>query len=413
MSRSASDDNQSLTVLVLNSGSSSVKFSLYGVGGPTKQPTEKRMMRGSIERIGLKSSIFRTRNERDETVVERHEDVHDHDQAFDLLFSAIGRLSIKSSPDAVGHRIVHGGNHFVEPRVATQEVMKSLVALTPLAPDHLPHEIKAMKAVERSYPALPQVVCFDTAFHRHMPDVAKMYPLPRFLWGEGARRYGFHGLSYEYIMAELAKQAEYGAGLGRIVIAHLGNGASMAAVKDGKGIDTTMGLTPAGGLMMGTRPGDLDPGVVLYLLQEKGLRASTVNDIINQHSGLLAVSARTPDMHELLSIETTDAHAAEAVNLFCYQAKKFLGALAAALGGIDLFVFTGGIGENAPGVRERICDGLQFLGVEIDPDANRAGRSVISVPGGRVVVRVMKTDEDLMIARHTRHLIGRMQVATG
>jgi acetate kinase len=366
---------------------------------------ERRQARGAIERIGLRSGIFRAVDARGETLVERHEDVRDHDKAFAFLFAWLRDSS--AEPDAVGHRIVHGGNAFVQPHLVTEKLVKTLLGLTHLAPDHLPHEVRAITTVKRSYPALPQVACFDTAFHRHMPRAARMYPLPRFLEGEGVRRYGFHGLSYEYIMAELAGEAGPEAARGRLIIAHLGNGASMAAVRDGKSVDTTMGFTPAGGLMMGARSGDLDPGVILYLLEEKGLRPSTVNDMVNQHAGLLAVSARTSDMEELLSVEAADPHAAEAVMLFCYQAKKFAGALAAVLGGLDTLVFTGGIGENAPEVRAAICSGLEFLGVEIDAGANRANQGVISGQGSRVVVRVMKTDEELMTARHTFNLLRR------
>ena len=353
---------------------------------------EQRRVRGAVERVGLRSGIFRAENARGETLVERHEDVQDHDKAFDVLFAWLCGSS--AAPDAVGHRIVHGGDAFVEPHTVTEELVRMLLRLTPLAPDHLPHEIRAIRAVKRSYPALPQVACFDTAFHRHMPRLARMYPLPRFLEREGVRRYGFHGLSCEYIMAELEKEAGKEAAGRRIIIAHLGNGASMTAVRNGKSMDTTMGFTPAGGLMMGTRPGDLDPGVMLYLLEEKGLRPSTVSDMVNQHAGLLAVSARTSDMEEFLSAETTDPHAAEAVMLFCYQASKFVGALAAVLGGLDTLVFTGGIGENAPAVRAAICSGLEFLGIEIDPAANRANMPIISAGGSRVSVRVMKTDEE-------------------
>ncbi len=364
---------------------------------------EQRQAGGAIERIGLNSGIFRAVNARGETLVERHEDVKDHDKALALLFAWLRDAS--AQPDAVGHRIVHGGNAFVQPHPVTDKLVKALVGLTPLAPDHLPHELRAIMAVRRSYPGLPQVACFDTAFHRHMPRAARIYPLPRFLEGEGVRRYGFHGLSYEYIMAELAKEAGPEAARGRLIIAHLGNGASMAAVKDGKSVDTTMGFTPAGGLMMGARSGDLDPGVILYLLEEKGLRPSTVNDMVNEHAGLLAVSARTSDMEELLSVKAADPHAAEAVMLFCYQAKKFAGALAAVLGGLDTLIFTGGIGENAPAVRAEICSGLEFLGIGIDAGANGANAPVISAVGSRVVVRVMKTDEELMTARHTFNLL--------
>ncbi|MGD0232025.1 MAG: acetate/propionate family kinase [Syntrophorhabdales bacterium] len=391
-----------MTILTVNSGSSSVKFALFEMGR-----TEKRHLTGEIDRIGLKGSLFATRNADGQILEERHQNVFDHNAALDLLFEWLRTSSPASPPDAVGHRIVHGGSQFLQPHIVTAELVTALGRLTPLAPDHLPHELKAIRAVMRSYPALAQVACFDTAFHRHMPKVARLYPLPRFLWTEGVRRYGFHGLSYEYIMGELDKEAGTDAARGLVIVAHLGNGASMAAVREGKGIDTTMGFTPDGGLMMGTRPGDLDPGVILYLLQEKGLRPATVADIISRHSGLQAVSAMTSDMSELLRVEGAAGHAAEAIALFCYQAKKFAGAMAAALGGLDTFIFTGGIGENAPEVRERICDGLEFLGLTIDRAANAANKGIISRAGSRVIARVMKTDEELMIARHAATLLGK------
>ena len=295
----------------------------------------------------------------------------------------------------------------MEPHTVTEELVRMLLRLTPLAPDHLPHEIRAIRAVKRSYPALPQVACFDTAFHRHMPRLARMYPLPRFLEREGVRRYGFHGLSCEYIMAELEKEAGKEAAGRRIIIAHLGNGASMTAVRNGKSMDTTMGFTPAGGLMMGTRPGDLDPGVMLYLLGRKGAAAFDGQRHGEPACGSPGRLCKDVRHEELLSAETTDPHAAEAVMLFCYQAGKFVGALAAVLGGLDTLVFTGGIGENAPAVRAAICSGLEFLGIEIDPAANRANMPIISAGGSRVSVRVMKTDEEWMTARHTFNLLQR------
>lgn len=364
------------------------------------------VLRGAIGRIGLKAGSFRVGDRTGHALVEKHQDIADHDTAFDLLFQWLGEFLPDLSLDAVGHRVVHGGARFVQPHIVTGDVIASLAQLIPLAPDHLPHELKAIRAMERwSYPGLVQIVCFDTAFHQYMPRVARLYPLPRFLEQEGVQRYGFHGLSYEYVMSELDREAGREAATGRVIAAHLGNGVSMAAVNEGRGVETTMGFTPAGGLMMGTRPGDLDPGVVLYLLEEKHLRPSTVNEMLNRHSGLLAVSGITSDMQELLKLEATEKHAAEAIALFCYQARKFAGALAAVLGGVDIIVFTGGIGENAPAIRERICEGLEFLGVEIDGAANSANRNIISRPGSPVTVRVIKTDEELMIARHTYRLV--------
>lgn len=386
-----------LRILTVNSGSSSVKFSLY--------EGEEMIFEGSINRIGLKGSLLSVRGQEGRVLEERHTDIADHDAAFSTLFAWLRGLSPDTFLDAVGHRIVHGGNRFLQPHLVTAEAVETLTRLIPFAPDHLPDEIRAIRAVERLYPSLAQVACFDTAFHRHMPEVARMYPLPRFLWREGVRRYGFHGLSYEYIMEELAREAGPEKAHGRVLVAHLGNGASMAAVRGGRGVETTMGFTPSGGLMMGTRPGDLDPGVLLYLLEEKGMRPSTVSDIVNQHAGLQAVSGMTSDMRELLVLEATEAHAAQAIDLFCYSAKKAVGALTAVLGGLDTMVFTGGVGEHAPIIRERICSGLEFLGIAIDTTLNDTNREIISRVGSPVCVRVMRTDEELMIARHTAGLI--------
>jgi acetate kinase len=283
-------------------------------------------------------------------------------------------------------------------------VVADLRALVPIDPNHLPQAIAAIEAVGRAYPAVPQVVCFDTAFHGRMPRVAKLYALPRRLVEEGIIRYGFHGLSYEYVVDEL-RRVDRAAYEGRVVVAHLGNGASMAAVKEGVGVDTTMGFTPTGGLVMGTRSGDLDPSVPLFLLEERDLTPTEVSDLVNKRAGVLGVSGTSADMRDLLEREAYDGHAAEAVALFCYQAKKFLGALAAALGGLDALVFTGGIGEHAAPVRGRVCEGLGFLGIRLDPDRNAAHAPIISSDDAAVTVRVVPTDEDLMVARHTRRLI--------
>ncbi len=251
----------------------------------------------------------------------------------------------------VGHRLVHGGAVHVKPQLVSSALIEDLKQLIPLAPDHLPDEIKGLEEVHRLLPDLPQIACFDTAFHRRMPEIAQRYALPRPLYHEGLRRYGFHGLSYEYILQELAKEAGAPAAQGKLIIAHLGNGASMAAIEGGRSLDTTMGLTPAGGLVMSTRSGDLDPGVILYLLQEKGMTPAAVNHLINHQAGLLGISGISSDMQDLLAQADKKADAALAVEIFCYQARKFVGALAAALGGLDTLIFTGGIGENSAAIR--------------------------------------------------------------
>jgi len=300
---------------------------------------------------------------------------------------------------------VHGGEKHKKPSLITETLIKSLKNLIPFAPDHLPHQIKAIQSLHKLYPKLKQVACFDTSFHRNMPKPAKMFAIPRELYQQGVQRYGFHGLSYEYILSELKQIEIKSADSGRIIIAHLGNGASMAAVKDGRSLDTTMGFTPAGGLMMSSRSGDLDPGILIYLLKEKHLKIDRLNELINQQSGLTGISGITSDMKVLIEKQKKEPHAAEAIELFCYQAKKCLGALTAVLGGIDLLIFTGGIGENAPEIRERICNQLDYLGIYLDKTLNEQNASVISIKDKPVIVRVIKTNEELMIGRHTRKII--------
>jgi len=304
----------------------------------------------------------------------------------------------------VGHRLVHGGLKYVYPHVITPELLASLQKLIPLAPGHLPQALRTIETVRQWYPDLKQVACFDTAFHRQMPEVAQMYALPGNLQRKGIIRYGFHGLSCQYLIQELKRQAGEEVD-GRVIIAHLGNGASMTAVRHGKSVDTTMGFTPAGGLVMSTRSGDLDPGVLVYLLEEKGVKVSELNEMVNRKSGLLGVSGISSDMKDVLDKEKEDPRAAAAVNLFCYQAKKFLSALAGALGGLDTLIFTAGVGENAPPIRWRICEGLEFLGIRLDSDLNDANAPVISQQDRPCVVRVMHTDEDLMIARQTNGFV--------
>jgi acetate kinase len=366
--------------------------------------TETPELRAEASRIGGRGGL-RLADARGETLDEVRDDLPDHSAALDALMSRLRDRGLdRDDLAAVGHRIVHGGDRHREPQRVTPELVADLRALVPIDPNHLPQAIAAIEAVGRAYPAVPQVACFDTAFHSRMPRVARLYALPSRLAEEGIIRYGFHGLSYEYVMEEL-RRLDREAAAGRVVFAHLGNGASMAAVRGGVGVDTTMGFTPTGGLVMGTRSGDLDPSVPLFLLEERGLTPIEVSDLVNKQAGLLGVSGTSADMRDLLDREPDDRRAGEAVALFCYQAKKFLGALAAALGGLDALVFTGGIGEHAAPVRERVCEDLEFLGIRLDPDRNRAHAPVISSDGTRVTVRVIPTDENLMVARHTRRLV--------
>lgn len=383
---------------------------------------ERLDLSASIERIGLSGGHILVSDAKGVALFEQSRDLPNHTAALQTFLTWLKEQRSGDDLDAVGHRVVHGGSKYSEPQLISHELVAELRRLVPIDPLHLPQAIDSIEITSRIYPEIPQVACFDTAFHRHMPRVAQMYALPRHLWDEGVIRYGFHGLSYEYIMQELRRLDSAGA-RGRVVIAHLGNGASMAAVRDGIGIDTTMGFTPSGGLVMGTRTGDLDPGVLLYLLESQGMSPAAVNELVNRQSGLLGVSGISADMHDLLdsmergtdSQSTLRGHgedspavrAAEAVDLFCYQARKFVGALVAALGRLDTLVFTAGIGEHAAPVRERVCSGLEYLGIDLDQARNANHAAIISRDGSAVTVRVMKTDEDLMIARHTYRLIAR------
>jgi acetate kinase len=393
-------DERGLRILTINSGSSSLKSALYQMGR-----SERLLLSAQIERIGLKDSLFRIEAAGGETLMAEKRELPDHDAALEALLGWLRINDAGGEFDAVGHRVVHGGATYTRPNLVTPRLLRTLEEMVPLAPDHLPQAIRAIQAVSRSFPNLRQVACFDTAFHRRMPRVAQVYALPRSLADEGIIRYGFHGLSYEYIMQELKDKAGVRVANRRVIIAHLGNGASMAAVHHGSGVDTTMGFTPTAGLVMSTRSGDLDPGIILYLLRERGLDASSVNDLVNERAGLLGVSGVSADMKDLLKEEAINPQAAEAIALFCYQAKKFLGALSAVLGGLDTLIFTGGIGENASPIRERICEGMEFIGIQLDPSRNRANASTISRDDSPTTVRVMKTDEELMIARHTADLV--------
>lgn len=387
-------------ILTINSGSSSVKLALYHMG-----PSEMLMLSGKIDRIGLPGSHLEMKDADGKVMTKRELSLPNHETALKALLDWLQDHIRRQRLDAVGHRLVHGGVKYTYPQRVTPELLASLKELIPLAPGHLPQEVRTIEAVQQLYPALKQVACFDTAFHRQMPDLAQMYALPSYLQDKGVIRYGFHGLSCEYLTRELRRQAGPEAADSRLVIAHLGNGASMTAVRHGKSVDTTMGFTPAGGLVMSTRSGDLDPGVLVYLLEQEGVRPSALNELVNRKSGLLGVSRISSDMKDLLDKEKEEPQAAAAVNLFCYQAKKFLAALTATLGGLDTLIFSAGVGENAPAVRWRICRGMEFLGIHLDSSRNDANAPIISQEYSPCIVRVMRTDEDLIIARHTNDLI--------
>ena len=362
-------------------------------------------LNGKIDRIGLKGTSLTTSDSEKAAKPPILLAESDHGGATTFLLNWLESEGLMDSIVAIGHRVVHGMNHS-EPELITPGLLTELSQISVFDPDHLPGEIALIEAFQHRFPHLKQVACFDTAFHHPLPREARQLPIPRRYESKGVRRYGFHGLSYSYLLEELTHLGDPAVKSGRIVLAHLGNGASMTAVLEGRSIDTTMGFSPAGGLTMSTRSGDLDPGIVSYLARTENMSTDQFQDMVNHQSGLLGISETSSDMHDLLHCESTDPRAAEAVNLFCYQAKKYLGALAAALGGLDSLVFTGGIGENSPEIRLRICSGLGFLGIEVDKEKNSMNAPLISCGPGTVTIRVIRTNEQRMIARSTARLLG-------
>jgi acetate kinase len=388
------------SVLAINGGSSSIKFVLYQAG----EPLERRLY-GKVDRIGLCGTNLTFHDRTGKPQNSRSIAASDHKSAAKLLIDWLEEQDGFASVRAVGHRVVHGMKH-TEPELVAQELLDELHRLRPYDPDHLPREIELIEAFRQRHPQLPQVACFDTAFHRAMPRVAKLLPIPRRFDAKGIQRYGFHGLSYAYLMEELARRGDPAAAKGRVILAHLGNGASLAAVRDGKSIDTSMGFTPTAGLVMSTRSGDLDPGLAPYLARTEQMTTKQFYEMVNQQSGLLGVSEISPDMRDLLAQESADVRAAEAVALFCHQTKKWVGAFAAALGGLDTLVFSAGIGENCPSIRARICEGLGFLGIKLNVARNAENAAVISTDASPATVRVIRTDEELMIARSVCRVLG-------
>lgn len=380
------------TILCVNGGSSSLKMALYRFSGGQEQ----RTLSAAAEEIGQAESRLWLLDSENRTLADLHQPLRDHAAASDALFRLIEQNN-RDRPRAAGHRLVHGGPLLFEPQIINADVIAQVKRAISFAPLHLPSQIALIEATAARYPGLPQVACFDTAFHRDLPEIARRFPLPRNFYDEGMLRYGFHGLSYEYVVGKLGN--ELGS---RCIIAHLGNGASLAALKDGAPIDTSMGLTPTGGFMMSTRSGDLDPGILLALLRG-GKTPEQLEAMLNHDSGLRGVSGTSGDMKFLLQQRGTNPHAAVAINMFCYQLRKWIGAYAAALNGLDTLVFTGGIGEHAAEIRAEICAGLQFLGIEIDSGKNSSEAAIISSASSSCTVRVVATDEDLMVARHTRN----------
>lgn len=363
-------------ILTINAGSSSVRFAIFSSGA---RPA--RLLDGKMERIGGEAGAV----------------------IADRLAQKLKAQASIAAPDAIGHRVVHGMLHSQPERVSAT-LLAELRRIASFDPEHLPREIELIEAMQRRYPDVSQVACFDTAFHRGMPAEATLLPIPRRYAAKGVQRYGFHGLSYTFLMQELLRLGDRAASRGRVILAHLGSGASLAAVLDGHCVDTSMGFTPAAGLVMGTRSGDLDPGLASYLMLTESLSASQFQTMVNEESGLLGISETSADVRDLLERETTDSRAREAIAIFCYQAKKWIGAYTAALGGLDTLVFAGGIGENAAAVRRRICDGLQCIGIQLDDALNDQHAACIST--GRVAVRVIRTDEESVIANLTAQCVG-------
>jgi acetate kinase len=384
-----------LNVLALNSGSSSLKFGLYGV----RPAAIEVLVSGEAEALGQTSGRFRAWDAQGRLFASEDGPVVDQSAAFARIAGLLAALGL-GPPDAIGHRVVHGGPNLRGHCRIDASVLRELIAATPFAPLHMPPVLSVIRFSQEHFPGVAQVACFDTTFHSAMPDVASTLAIPRELRSQGIRRYGFHGLSCESIVHQLAARLP-----SRLLIAHLGNGASVTAVRDGESIDTSMGLTPSGGLIMGTRSGDLDPGVLIYLMREKGWSAAALEDLVDHRAGLLGISGVAGDMRRLHEQAITSADARLAIAIFCYSVRKALAAMMAVLGGADAIVFTGGIGENDAEVRATICAGLAWLGVRLDESRNGVAKgAVISDSSSRCTVHVLASQEDEQIARHTAAL---------
>jgi acetate kinase len=382
-------------VLTINGGSSSLKFAVFAAADSLA-----RVLTGRVERVGQGQSRLVVSDADGGRREDRAVAAPDQAAAAGLVIEQVQRRLGLAAIEAVGHRVVHGGDRFIEPALITAEMIDQLRRIAPFDPEHLPGEIALMEAIGNAIPGIPQVACFDTAFHRTMPRPAQIVPIPRRYWALGVRRYGFHGLSYSYLMEELARTAAPAEAQGRVVLAHLGAGASLAAVREGRCLETTMGFTPTSGLVMGTRTGDLDPGLIAFLARAEGMTPERFHRMVNQESGLLGVSETSADLRDLLARAADDVRAAEAIDLFCYRVKTGIGALCAALGGLDSLVFSGGIGENSAEIRRRTCEGLEFLGIALDDGRNSSGALLVSTDASPTRVRVIRTDEESMIATY-------------
>jgi acetate kinase len=382
-----------MMILTINGGSSSLRFGVF-----ESNPKLPRLFSGKIDRIGLKDPHFILTDHRTgkSTTDIRH--ACDHAQAVSFLIKIIDEKFQFHQVDSIGHRVIHGGPRYHRPERITPVLLAELKTLEPLNPEHMPSMLQIMNIFHSRFPSIPQIACFDTAFHFDMPKLARLLAIPRSYYDRGVRRYGFHGISYSYLIEELARLNET-ASRGRVIFAHLGNGVSLAAVHEGRCVDTTMGFTPTAGLPMSTRSGDLDPGVLPYLSTISGQTLEELYDMLNTRSGLAGLSESGSDMRDLLALEKTDTRAAEAVAYFCYHVRRWIGGYAAVLGGINTLVFSGGMGEKSAAIRARICAGLDFLGVYLDETKNESHDPIISREGAPVTVRVIPTDEEKQIAK--------------
>jgi acetate kinase len=390
-------------ILVINIGSSSIKFAVYRMD--SMEADEGLILAGKLDQVGLDAGELLVRDPQKNIVIQKSVELSSHQAALTVLLDWLESTRRLHLVRAVGHRVVYGGRELNKPHRVSPDLLETLKTFIPRDPDHLAHEIQAIEFIQRLHPKFVQVACFDSAFHSGKPRVAQLYGLPQALSEQGILRYGFHGLSYEYIVQELAGQAGEVDLPQKVVVAHLGSGASLAAIRNGKSMDTSMGFTATSGIPMSTRSGDIDPGVLLYLLQEKHYSSSQVNELLTKKSGLLGLSDLSSNMQTLLDHEHDNTSAAEAIAVFCYQTKKYIGAYAASLGGLDMLVFTGGIGENASPIRRKVCEGLEFLGVRINDAANNSNAAVISESNSPVTVQVIRTNEELIVARHTRDML--------
>jgi acetate kinase len=388
------------SILVLNAGSSSLKFSVFDLLGDEKL---RQSIIGQVEGIGTAPHL-KAKDDQQQNLIDIHwhtNEVANHAQALQQIIGFLNRALQHQRLVGVGHRVVHGGPDYSAPLLITPDVLSKLDTITPLAPLHNPHNLAAIRAMMQECPDLPQVACFDTAFHRQQDTVAKLFGLPYKYYEQGVQRYGFHGLSYEYIASVLPPDIA----LGRVIVAHIGSGASLCAIHKGRSVTSTMGFTTLDGVLMGTRAGSLDPGVILYLLQQEGLSLKQLEDLLYKQSGLLGLSGISNDMRVLL--DSDEPRAQLAIEYFVYRISREIGSLAAAMGGVDALVFTAGIGENSPQIRQLVCEQATWLGVDFDTTANETGAACISRVDSRVTVWMLPTNEELMIARHTRTLLGR------